>query len=449
MITRVLWRNYRLSSALKHRFVRRFTPAGVLVLAAMLVTGGIGVDTNQAVAYQAFNLLGIVVAISLLWSLGPKPLFLAERVLPRVGTAGQALIYQVRVVNLSRAIQASISLKEDLGDPRPTYEEFSGTPEPGESERNLFDRFFRFYRWMWLVSRKQIARAEEQKLPALLPHKEIEMQMQMTPRRRGQLHLRGLEFGVPDPFGLTRRYREVKTAASVLVLPKRYEVPAIDLPGTLEYQPGGVNLATSFGESEEFVSLREYRRGDPLRHIHWKSVGKTGKFIVKEFQNEFFVRHALILDTFLERPDETLFEEAVSVAASFACTLNTQESLLDLLFAGPKAYCLTGGHGVSQVEHMLEVLAGVQPCSAQSFSTLHNLVLERAAIVSGCICLFLHWNEARQRLVEQLRMLEVPLLVIVLKPAGGEDPDPGVMREDPRHFRVIEVGKAQEGLSGL
>ena len=449
MITRLLWRNYRLSSALKHRFVRRFTPAGVLVLAAMFMTGGIGVDTNQAIAYQAFNLLGIVVAISLLWSLGPKPALLAERRLPRVGTAGQPLLYEVRVVNLSRDVQGSISVKEDLGDPRPSYEEFSGTPEPGESERNLFDRFFRFYRWMWLIARKQIAKVEEQKLPSLFPHSAVEVQMQVIPRRRGQLRLRGLEFGVPDPFGLTRRYTEVRAPASVLVLPKRYPVGAIDLPGTVEYQPGGVNLATNFGESEEFVALREYRRGDPLRHIHWKSVSKTGKFIVKEFQNEFFVRHALILDTFLEEPDDALFEEAVSVAASFACTLNTQESLLDLLFVGPKAYCLTGGHGVSQVEHMLEVLAGVQPCTAQSFSRLENLVLDRAGIVSGCICLFLHWNEARQKLVEQLQMLEVPLLVLVMKSSGAEDPEPGPMAKDPKHFKVIETGRAEEALSAL
>ena len=57
-------------------------------------------------------------------------------------------------------------------------------------------------------------------------------------------------------------------------------------------------MASSVGESEEFVSLRDYRRGDPMRHIHWKSWAKTGKPIVKEFQDEFFVRHALILDTF-------------------------------------------------------------------------------------------------------------------------------------------------------
>jgi uncharacterized protein (DUF58 family) len=60
-------------------------------------------------------------------------------------------------------------------------------------------------------------------------------------------------------------------------------------------------MASNIGQSEEFVSLREYRRGDPPRHIHWRSWAKAGKPIVKEFEDEFFVRHALVLDTFTPR----------------------------------------------------------------------------------------------------------------------------------------------------
>ena len=47
---------------------------------------------------------------------------------------------------------------------------------------------------------------------------------------------------------------------------------------------------------------------------------------MKEYEDEFFVRHALVLDTFTERLQSEEFEEAVSVAASFACTIRTQES---------------------------------------------------------------------------------------------------------------------------
>ena len=129
------------------------------------------------------------------------------------------------------------------------------------------------------------------------------------------------------------------------------------------------------GQSEEYVALRDYRHGDPLRHIHWRSWARVGEPVVKEFEDEFFVRHALVLDTFTDHPHSEVFEEAVSVAASFACTMPTQESLLDLLFVGPQSYCFTAGRGVAHVEQMLEILASVRACGS-AFRALEHLVLE-------------------------------------------------------------------------
>src|SRR6185503_4682590 len=174
------------------------------------------------------------------------------------------------------------------------------------------------------------------------------------------------------------------------------------MPGSMQYQEGGVALASSVGQSEEFVALRDYRRGDPLRHIHWKSVSKTGRLIVKEFQDEFFVRHALILDTFSLTPRLDVFEEAVSIAASFACTVRTQESLLDLMFVGPQAFCFTIGRGLAHADQMLEILASVRICTEKAFSALQNLVLEHLGTLSGAICVFVEWDQARQELVRKL-----------------------------------------------
>ena len=181
---------------------------------------------------------------------------------------------------------------------------------------------------------------------------------------------------------------------SVLILPKRHAMPAFELPGTMKYQPGGVSLASSVGESEEFLALREYRPGDPLRRMHWKSFAKLGKPIVKEYQDEFFVRHALILDTFGGRATGRFFEEAVSVAASLAYTIRNQDSLLDLMFVGPQAYCFTSGRGVGHIEQILEILASVQVCREKTFESLEHLVLAHARGLSGCVCVFLAWAAA-------------------------------------------------------
>ena len=50
------------------------------------------------------------------------------------------------------------------------------------------------------------------------------------------------------------------------------------------------------GSSVEFVEHREYHRGDELRHIDWRAFGKTGRYYVKEFEDETSLNARLIVD---------------------------------------------------------------------------------------------------------------------------------------------------------
>lgn len=444
-----LYKNYRASSSVKYWFRRRFTPGGKLILFALVFFAAVGVDTNLAMAYQGFALVFCLLAVSGLWALWPAPSLEMERVLPRYGTAGTKLHYRVYLTPAGRAPLRDLTLVEDFGDPRPTLREFLETPEPGEGNRNIFDRTFVYYRWNWLISLRQIAEAPEKEVALAPPGARTEIAMEITPTRRGVLRFEKIRAAFPDPFGIFRSFASAASPASVLVLPKRYPLPDFDLPGFSQFQKGGVALAASVGESEDFVSLRDYRRGDPPRQIHWKSLGKTGKLIVKEYQDEYFVRHALILDTFSASPDPELFEEAVSVAASFAFSIQTQDSLLDLMFVGPNAYCFTAGRGVGQAEQLLEILASVRVCTDKPFSSLENLVVEHAPVMSGCIVVLLDWDEARRELVRKIRVLGVPLLVLLLAPGEGEAPDPGPLRDAPQCFRVLRKGRVGEGLAAL
>ena len=441
------WKQYRRSSGLKHWFVRRFTKAGLLTLVLAIMLGGLGADTTLAVAYQVASLLGMALLISFAWTFVKRPLFNAERILPRFGTAGQPLQYRVRVTNPTRQTQSALTIMEDLGDPRPTRDQFLNNPEPGEHKRNLFDRTFSFYRWMWLMDQNKVATVAEQPLPTLAPGGATDVSLELIPHKRGILRFEGLTVAFPDPFGLFHSFRRIALRQQMLILPKRYFIPQLAMPGSMQYQEGGVAFASSVGQSEEFVALRDYRRGDPLRHIHWKSVSKTGRLIVKEFQDEFFVRHALILDTFATNPRLDVFEEAVSIAASFACTVRTQESLLDLMFVGPQAFCFTIGRGVGHTEQMLEILASVQPCTSKPFNDLENLVIQRLTEVSGAICVFIAWDEQRREFVKQIRSLGIPLLVLVVTEPNSKDLDADGLTPDV--FRQIEVGKAAEVLATL
>lgn len=253
-----------------------------------------------------------------------------------------------------------------------------------------------------------------------------------------------------DPMGLFRGFVRVLLPQTVLILPKRYRLPAIALPGTRKYHQGGVAFAASVGESEEFVSLRDYRPGDPLRHVHWRSSARAGRLVVKEFEDEFFVRHALILDTFGPAELAETFEEAVSLAASFASTVDTQESLLDLMFVGAQAVCFTTGRGLAHPDQAMEVLASVELCPTKPFSVLQTLVLQHAPVLSGCICIFLAWDEPRRELVRKLTVLGLPLLVLVVTDeAGARELARIAVEERPGHFLVLEAGKVEAGLQAL
>jgi len=450
MVKKLIYRSYVFFHRISLWFTRRFTPAGWLVLAGLGASAVVGLDTTLTTAHMAFTLLLALCLTSLLWGFLFRARFRVRRKLPRFGSAGEPLAYRIEVENRTGKPQRGLLLRENLEDPTPSFGTFFGTPEPQEQKRNLFDRRLLYYRWMWLLGATQKARVKEQPLPAIPAGGIREIRTEILPYRRGNIRFESLSLSCPDPFGLFKARIDLPAPQTLLILPKRYPLPPFQLPGTRRYQPGGVALASSVGDSEEFLSLRDYRPGDPLRRIHWKSWARTGKPIVKEYQNEFFVRHALILDTFQEGAYSEAFEEAVSVAASFVYALQTRESLLDLMFVGTEAFCFTSGRGISQVDRMLEILASVSPCKDMGVDALMPLVLERTPALSGCICVLLAWDEARQALIRLLKGLGVPVSVLVIGPSEKKEKlDPGPMKGDPGRLHVLTVGKIQEGLAGL
>ena len=138
------------------------------------------------------------------------------------------------------------------------------------------------------------------------------------------------------------------------------------------------------------------------------------------------------------------------VAATFACTVLTQESLLDLLFVGAEAYCFTAGRGLAHADQMLEILASVRPCPDRPFSSLETLVLNHAGALSGCICVLLAWDDERRDFVRKLKALGLPMLVLVVYEKAPAQPlDPGPMQDEPDRLLVLEIGRIEEQLLRL
>ncbi|MDU9050083.1 MAG: DUF58 domain-containing protein [Candidatus Electrothrix sp. Rat3] len=441
--------SYRLFDGISSWRKQRFTPAGLLVLAILAISAGLGMNPWRSTVYQVFALAVPLLAVALLFSLFFRVRISVKRRLPKFALAGESLTYSLWVDNHSTKQQKGLLINEQFGDPRPSFDEFIRAREPKEDTRNAWDRWTMVYRWMWLVALNRQAKGKEQLLPTLAPHGREKVRFEILPLHRGYLELTGITVSRPDPFGLFKACRFFPCYQRVLVLPKRYRLPQVDLPGSRRHQPGGVSLASSVGNSDEFVSLREYRSGDPLRRIHWKSWAKTGKLIVKNYQDEFFVRHGLVMDTFQEQPHSRAFEEAISLAASFVSTVETQESLLDLMFVGNKAYCFSTGRGVSHTDSMMEILACVQPCHDRPFSELSSLLVNHASRLSGCICILLSWDEQRQEMIRTLQGLGVPLKIIVVTEQVDAVVEAGPMLKDQENFHVLAADRMKEGVAGL
>jgi len=410
---------------------RRVTREGVFVLAGYIVALFFVVNTRSNMNFQIFALLLSLFAVANVACLFVRLRgFAARRTLPPYAAAGEPLAYELQVQNKGQTPQDDLLV----------FENVASEAGPGL--------------WGIVCAERGGIEAREFALGRLEAGEARSVRVVVVPRRRGVLRFTGVSVGAPDPLGLFRALAWVEAAGRVLVLPQRYAVGAVNLAGGRRFQPGGVRLAASVGDGGDFFALREYRQGDPLRHIHWRSWARLGRPIVKEFQDEFFVRHALLLDTFLDAVGVDAdayerFEEAVSVAASFAVAERPQDALLDLLFVAGEVHLVTAGRGVGRADQMLEALAEVEPRFEGDFGLLRDSALKHASAVSGCICVFLAWDTTRQNLVTDLRERGIDVLALCVLNANDDEPSPGALADRPERFRVLRCGSIAEGLASL
>ncbi len=89
------------------------------------------------------------------------------------------------------------------------------------------------------------------------------------------------------------------------------------------------------GASVEFVEHRQYYPGDEIRHIDWRAYGKTGKYYIKEFEEETNLRAYLIVDASgsMAYKQSTLskFEYARLLASALGHLLTGQRDAVGLI----------------------------------------------------------------------------------------------------------------------
>jgi uncharacterized protein (DUF58 family) len=100
------------------------------------------------------------------------------------------------------------------------------------------------------------------------------------PLRRGPIGATGWVLESGDPLGLFRHRGPSLSSELALVLPRFASLTERSQTRELEASLA----APRAGSGNEMFGVREYRPGDPLRRIHWRSSARHGELIVREFE---------------------------------------------------------------------------------------------------------------------------------------------------------------------
>jgi uncharacterized protein (DUF58 family) len=230
--------------------------------------------------------------------------------------------------------------------------------------------------------------------------------MAVRPLRRGLYTLDGLRVYSTFPFNLFRTGPAVNRRESLLVLPRFHPLHTVDVPVGTRYQPGGIALTSHVGESPEYIGNRDYRPGDPFRRIEPRAWARLGTPVVREYQEEYYCRVAVVLDTFVSprrgRAGSRGFgdlEAGVSLAAAIADAMSRGEYIIDFFAAGPDLYVFRSGRHTALLENMLEILASVDPCRSNPFEKVTPALSEELGTVSAVLLVLLDWDHSRRQLV--------------------------------------------------
>ena len=252
----------------------------------------------------------------------------------------------------------------------------------------------------------------------------IEIKAKMQPKKRGEYILKPVFASTSFPFGIIKWTCRKKNSQRILVYPKYEPLNSLQLPVNSRFQKKGISLVSNVGESLEFHACREFRTGDNPKHIHWPSTARKNRLIVKEYQEEFLCRIALIVDTFVPQPkslfslrketESLSFEAALSLTAALSHYLAHGDYIVDIFAAGRDVYHFKGGRSLAQFDQILDILASLEPHRKEPIRRLEATVVEEMAGIGSAMLLLLQWDEARRELVEQLRSYGIALKIVII-----------------------------------
>jgi uncharacterized protein (DUF58 family) len=160
-------------------------------------------------------------------------------------------------------------------------------------------------RHSWPTSRTLVA-AHATFVARIDGHRDLVIATARTPAARGVLSSSVVRIDATAPFGFFSRTMDVLTDSELLVLP---------VPAPIESIPAGASGegATMRARGMDAGGVREWRSGDLVRNVEWRSTARTGRLTVVERDRDATGSLVVLI---AGRAGDPAFEEAISKAAT-------------------------------------------------------------------------------------------------------------------------------------
>jgi uncharacterized protein (DUF58 family) len=203
-----------------------------------------------------------------------------------------------------------------------------------------------------------------------------EVEYPLLGRVRGRFHTGPLLVRTTDPFGLVQLDRQFVATSEVMVTPQVVALPAIRSTGgggsAGEARPNRIGVV---GQDDALV--REYRQGDEVRRIHWRSTARRGELMVRREEQAWDPSASVLLDSrsgaHAGAGLQNSLEWAVSAAASVALHFLDEGYTVEVFEAdGPlHVSSALGQHSAAAAEVVISRLTDLVP---KVTSSLHYAI---------------------------------------------------------------------------
>jgi uncharacterized protein (DUF58 family) len=228
-----------------------------------------------------------------------------------------------------------------------------------------------------LPAEVELVEGQTRAVASLLPGKTVDLEYTIR-AKRGIYDFGFVKVTAADYLELFESQVTLEAAAKLLILPHVHELHSIPIRPLRTHGFAGPIPSRKVGSGVNFLGIREYQTGDPLRRINWRvSARHTDEIFSNEFEQERIADIGIILDarqqSDVEVSSGNLFEYAVQATASLADSFLADGNRVGLLIYGRGMESTFPGYGKIQRQRILQSLGRARTGSSYAFKSLENL----------------------------------------------------------------------------